>query len=291
MAFDSAPCSQLNCGTRSAYRHPAVWEHKERLMALKPAHRFQEFINACSSATPVLPAMHTCFGRGFIQIMESGVITTGKLDPIIGKQASFFFYGKPSYRPKSDGRSSSTLWSALFTFILDYNTLPCPASMLPFDSGGYEKFYRDICEDTEIAEYYLPEQKETPARVVDAFFGDNASYYEMAVRGDLSNRISKLDFHSDSLKQICSPNNKTTYDQRAASIEMHFIDPIILTPDNVLAIVGPHTALEEAEVIAFAGRLGAERVPYDLDHDHVDARQRQVRDVTRSWLKSENYIT
>ncbi|QJU60062.1 hypothetical protein HL653_22075 [Sphingomonas sp. AP4-R1] len=259
-------------------------------MALGPAHRFQSFITTSASATPVLPAMHTCFGRSFIRIMESGTIAAGRLDPIVGKEASFFFYGKPSYRPKSDGRSSNSIWSALYTFILDYNKLPCPSSMLPFDSGGYDLFYKDICENADIDEYYLPDGKDSPSQVVSAFFGDNSAYYEMAIRSDLSNRISKLDFHSDSLKQICSPNNKTTYDQRAASIELHFIDPITLRPDNVLAIVGPSTALEEPEIVAFAGKLDAERVPYELDHDHVDARQRQIRDATRAWLKTEKYL-
>lgn len=223
--------------------------------------------------------------------MDSGEIAVGKLDSVIGKEASFFFYGKPSYRPNSDGRSSSDIFSALYTFILDYNKLPCPASMLPFDSGGYDKFYRDICDNAVMEEYYLPQKKEMPAQVVNAFFEDNAAYYEWKVRDDLSNRISTLDFHSYSMKQICVPNGKTDYDQRAASIELHFTAPIKLERATLLAIVGPDTALEDPEVVAFASGLGAECVPYKLDLDNIDARQRQIRDVTRAWLKSGNYIS
>lgn len=234
--------------------------------------------------------MHTCFGRKFVRIMETGQIQAGPVDAVIGKAASFFFYGKPSYRPKNDGRSSDTISSALFTFVLDYDRIPCPSSMLPFDSGGYDRFYKDICDEAELHEYYLPKAKDAPAQLVGGFFGGNRAYYDMSIREDLADAISRLDFHSDSIRRIWSPHNRTTYDQRAGSIEMHFVDPLVLTPDNLLAIIGPGTALEDDEVIAFASSLSADLLPYDLDLDNVDGRQRQVREVAKRWLDDERYF-
>ena len=231
----------------------------------------------------MLPAVHTCFGRQFLSIMESGTIDVGEFDTVIKKNAAFFFYGKPSYRPRNDGRFRTDIWSALFAFVIDYSLLGCPDGILPFDSGGYERFYKNVCDNAPIEEYYLRQDKESPARVVNAFFGNNDSYYDMEIRGDLSNRISKLDFHSDSIRNICAAG-ATEYDHRAASIEMHYVKHITLDRNNLLAIVGPDTALEDREVEAFADALGAERVPYRLDRDNVDARQRQVRDATREWL-------
>lgn len=237
-----------------------------------------------------MPAMHCCFGRQFLSIMEGRRIIPGRFDEVIRQNAAFFFYGKPAYKPRNDGKSSDTIWSALYAFILDYDSLPQATSALPFDSGGYEKFYSDICDGAAIDEYYLEDPRHSPAKLVSAFFGDNTNYYDMMLRGDLSSKLSKLDFHSDSLRAICSPNNRTAYDQRAACIELHFKDRVELNRGNLLAVVGPSTALDETEVLDFAGDLGADLVPYDLDLDDVSARLRQVRDATKAWLKGKGYL-
>lgn len=255
-----------------------------------PSKRYLEFIQTATAAPPTLPAMHTCYGRNFVSIMDSGVINVGPDDPVIKKPASFFFYGKPSYKPRSDRLNRDTVWSALFTFILDYEELGCPDSMLPFDSGGYAPLYREHCEHVEIDEFYLPKKVKSPPRFVTAFFGDNFAYYQRKLRPDLEKDLSALDLHSDSYRRICSMSHGTKFDQRASSIELHFVAPIKLSKKNFLGLVGPDTVLELTEVKDFAKKHRADLIPYPLDLDGVDGRQRQVRDAAKTWLESSSFM-
>ncbi len=259
-------------------------------MSRPPSHRYHAFVNSFQPAVPLLPIMHTCFGRQFLSIMETRQIQAAKYDLVTERTASFHFYGKPSYRPKSDGSFSSRLRSALYCFILDYSSLPAPDGVLPFDSGGYGTLYSAICDDAAIEEFYLPNDHHAPARLVSAIFGSNLSYFNMRVRQNVEEEISKLDFHTQGILDICNPHVGTDYDQRAASVELHYASTLTLTQSNLLAIIAPDSACDDSELRGFAEELSADLVPYDLDFDNVPARQRQVRDATKEWLLSKGFI-
>jgi hypothetical protein len=258
-------------------------------MPVHPAWRFRKLIESHAPSIPQMPAMHSCLGRQFVSILDSKIIKPGPVDEIINKSVSFLFYGKPSYKPNNNGLFSSTIWSALFTIILDLDKIPNPVSALPFDSGGYLPYLKDICQFSPIEDYFL-EDAQSPQRYVATFFGDNSGYYETNLDPDIDSKITELDFHSQSICAMCRPNTGVKYDLRASSIELHVEREFLLTRENVLAVIGPSTALEADEVISFAQELEAELVPYKLDHDNVDARQRQIRDTARPWLRRVGYI-
>lgn len=239
----------------------------------------------------MLPAMHSCIGRQFQRILDSRTIEVGEFDPVIDMEAAFYFYGKPSYRPKSGNKYTDRLRSAIFCFVLDYGALPAPAGVLPFDSGGYDRIYREVCDDMPLADFKLPCELATPGRIVSAFFGGNKSYYATKLREGAKKQIKTLDFHSQGFLDICSPNRAVEYDQRAMSIELHYDEPIELVADTLLAIVVPETACDDAELVAFARSCEADLIPYALDLDDMNARQRQVRDAIQIWLTRNGLLS
>jgi hypothetical protein len=228
--------------------------------------------------------MHTTWGRRFISILDNEEISTGPKDTIINREVSFHFYGKPSYRPKPTGTYSKKLSSALFCVVLDYNNLPPPSSILPFDSGGYSERYAVTCDNINIEEFYLPSDQEAPLKLVAALFGSNNNYWSMALRPGVENEISKLDFHSSSLLNLCQLPGPVNFDQRALSIELHYDVPIKLSGSNVLAIVAPDIACEEREIIDFAARFSADLLDYPLELEDSQSQQRQIRDRVYKWM-------
>lgn len=234
--------------------------------------------------------MHTTKGKRFVSIMDNREIAVGPLDDHIRKEASFHFYGKPSYRPRPEEIYSSQMGSALFCLILDMDKLPPPCSMLPFDSGGYRERYADHCDGIALDEYYLPVDPDSPGRVVSAVYGTNYNYFMMRSRDGVMGDIKPMDFHSAGLARLASADGPKPFDQRACSIEVHYDVPIRLDPDTVLAVVAPDIACEDRELIDFATSLGAERVSYPFDMEELSVRQRQIRDAVLGWLVRKNYM-
>ncbi|WP_339746646.1 hypothetical protein [uncultured Maricaulis sp.] len=251
------------------------------------SHRFREFVASYPAAEPTMPVMHTCIGRRFLGILDTGEIQVGDFDDNIKASASFHFYGKPSYRPSGVQGYSGAIRSALFCFVLDYKRLPPPCFAFPFDSGGYEKIYGEAVGAFPLEDFAFKSMHRVPGQLVSAFFGSNKAYYSMKLRDNVENEIATLDFHSQGFVDICKTQISVNYDQRSATIELCYQYPIKIDSDNLLALVAPDTACQDGEVKSFAKKHNAELIPYELDLDSIDARQRQIRDAVHIWMESK----
>jgi len=234
--------------------------------------------------------MHTTFGKRFVSILDNHEITAGPFDPAISKAVSFHFFGKPSYRPKLDDSYSRTIESSLFCVLLDFDTLPDPSSILPFDSGGYASRFQATCGGIDLGEFFMPTTKDIPRQLISAFFGSNSSYWSMKLRDGVSEEIKPFDLHSTSLVRLCTLPGPVPFDQRAFSIELHYEMPLNLRQLNVLAIAAPDTACEDTELIDFSALLNAELIPYPLELETSAAQQRQLRDAIFDWLTVKDYF-
>lgn len=257
---------------------------------MKPGHRYQAFLEGFTSTTPCLPLMHVTFGRGFVSILDNNRIELGERDKVLERELSFHFYGQPSYRPKPTGTFSRSIGSALYCFVLDFHALPKPASLLPFDSGGYANLMKPHCDGLDLADFLLPPQHDFPGKIVSALFGSNANYFGMHVRPTASSEVATFDLHSQGLIRLYSNDGPVPYDQRAGSIQVHYDAPIMLTRDNLLGIIAPDIVCEEPELKSFAARHGAELIDYSFDHEEPSLRQRQIRDAARRWLSCNKYL-
>ncbi len=212
------------------------------------------------------------------------------MDAVLKKELSFHFYGQPSYRPKPSAEYGTGLGSALFCLILDFNALPPPSSILPFDSGGYGGTMQKYCEGIAMSEFFLDARHEAPGKLVSALFGTNRDYFGMKVRPDASDEVAKFDFHSQGLIRLYSSDGPVPYDQRAGSIEVHYDGPLHITKENLIAIIAPDLVCEEPELRLFATSRDAQLVPYPFDHEDPAVRQRQIRDAARAWLDDNGYL-
>lgn len=253
-------------------------------------HRYLNYVRSFSPEKPRLPLMHTTKGRGFIAIMDSMTIAPGKKDSVIDKEASFHFYGKPSYRPNYVESFSNQIGSALFCIILDLEEVPDPCGILPFDSGGYKDRFSAQCDDIDLTEFYLPVDTNSPARLVSAIYGSNRNYFLRKRREGVEGEVGRFDLHTAALLRLASSTFAEGFDQRASSIEVHLDVPIPLRRENALAIIAPDLACEEVELQNFAESLGADLVPYLFDFEESSVRQRQIRDAAHAWLSSGHYF-
>lgn len=257
---------------------------------MKPGHRYQAFVEGFASTTPCLPLMHVTFGRGFVSILDSGRIEPGERDKVLEQELSFHFYGQPSYRPKPTGTYGRSVGSALYCFVLDFNALPKPSSLLPFDSGGYASLMKAHCDGLDLTDFLLPPSHDAPGKVVSALFGSNSNYFGMNVRSAATSEVATFDLHSQGLIRLYNTDGPVPYDQRAGSIEVHYDAPITLTSDNLLGIIAPDIVCEEPELKAFAAAHDADLIDYSFDHEEPSVRQRQIRDAAQKWLASNSYF-
>jgi hypothetical protein len=236
-----------------------------------------------------MPAMHTCFGQRFVEIMDCRVIKAGDPDVAIGKSANFLFYGKPSYRPAGSKSYSKNLRSSLLCFVIDLNKIGAVDSDLPFDSGGFD-LWADNCGSAKLNEFYLPDDVEAAGRFVSAFYGENKRYYKTSLRKDIDDRIGEFDTHSQSIVEICRPKGNELYDQRASTVEMHVASDIVLNEESVLAIAVPDIVSEADEMINFASELKADLIPYEFDLDDINSHQAIMKLSVAKWLSDNGYI-
>lgn len=247
------------------------------------SRRYQQFISKFLPSAPTLPLVHTCYGNSVNRLLDNRTILPIGVDQFLDKWASFFFYGSPRYRSNSTGTFSRSNQSALFSFIFNYNELTAGDGILPFDSTTFGA-HQHLAGDTSIAEFYIPGTIEYPGKFVTAFFGSNKSYLERRVRDGILEEISPFDFHSRSYFDIL----KAGADHL---IEIHYSGPIVLTKENLLAVIAPAWACEYESFVSFAQEMDAELLPYNFEFDSKDEVIEIIKEAAHEWLARRGFAS
>lgn len=225
--------------------------------------RLSSFIEGLQPAQPILPLAHTTGNLAFRGIMETRTIRCSSCQFFTDKDYLYLYYGRPAYRPRKTQGAVALEDFHLSAFLIRRSQAPLPTRIFPFDSGAFcSGAYKNfINANHEIESFQLPDDLDSAARFIYAFFGSNAGYFNRTV--SLRRKPSVLDFEVDALVELYSGKSKMAADDRRASIEFQFDQPIALHDGVVEAVIVNEEMAEDAEVREFVEiELKADLIEY-----------------------------
>ena len=201
---------------------------------------FREFVRGHKPALPIMPAVHIARG---VKINE--IFATNKLRLNLAKNYNeelvYLFYGKSSYRLKSDANSVSLLiGDAAVCFVLNVNKLPDAHRVFALDTGAsfrnrYDGYFSG--GGVSIDDFKLDSSDNSAAKLVSAFFGNNKNYFGGNAKPNI--RIAGLDIISDVYRVIATAGVSGSFDERARTCELQYGVDIEINNNSLYTIIMP----------------------------------------------------
>lgn len=223
-----------------------------------------QFCDFISSATPVegqlgLTHVTDCARLG-------SLIQSEKLEPrlcdVFGENLVYLFYGRPAYRRPWSGDATSNLDYARICLVLRDAVVDKAHRILPFDSGGYQRYAGAFHETLDIADFELA-HGDHPLKLIGAFYDSVENYWTM-------NPTQPREFPATqnvirSYYQLITGGLAEAFDDRCAAIEVQLNETLALDGE-VLALVGPNQIFDDPAVTALLDKWDAEPRGYRLTH-------------------------
>lgn len=214
-----------------------------------------------TEAVKPLPLIHSTSAYSFRDVMSSGKLTP-TTDQIFNEKLLYFFYGKPSFFPKSD-QSSSLLFNTQVFFVLKPNTISAARRVFPFDSGAFEfglyaRFFNkrmnllDFQIELDTSHSGGTPYPTSAQKIVAAIYGTNEKYFRSEHRENLS--PSMMDFEVQAFLELLRSNAGEDFDDRRSVIEIQSTREVSLTPETLEGIILPNEMLNSDEFASFADR-------------------------------------
>ena len=196
-----------------------------------------------------------------------GIVASQKLEArhcsVFDKNILYLFYGKPAYRRKWDGESTSNLGFARVCFILKDEVSAQAARMLPFDSGAFFGRYRHAFHDMIGVEAFDVDPAIHPRKIIAAFYHSFSDYFWMQPIAGLKFPLTKTIV--DSYYKLITGGLKEAFDDRCATIELQYRESLPLA-GHVAAVIAPNQMFEDPELLALIHSWGAEPRGYMVPH-------------------------
>lgn len=248
---------------------------------------FDDFVSKVEVALPILPLCHTSEASNFMTILKEKRLNVSKC-PNFKKPLLYFFYGRPAFRPESDGQSTSTpMFMPVAIIVKPESLLQRAESMAPFDTGAYGMYSKHIDSKMNLEDFLMTPNLETLGRVVKCFFDNNMNYY---VGLPMKIDIPPSEFVADSYHKLIH-DSPSPCDDRRSSIEVQFKEPLPLNQKNVLLVVLPKVFLDDKIVRqTIMNEWGADVRGYLGTHASTTIFVERIFREVEGYLKSENYI-
>lgn len=243
-----------------------------------------------------LPIFHTMEGKIFTSIIYN---TSRELAPAYCKNFQidllYFFYGRPSYRVKTE---TPTADQGLFPVVILINpkiTSELPLhNMYPFDTGGFgEKMYDSFIDTNsyKVQEFAMP--KNTDLRChVEFYYSSNQDYIDDKAKSDIS-CISPHNFHQQNYYRLISSEMNSPFDERRSCIELQCNRPVTLNHGIVNAVVMPVTWLDADEICdVIVEEWEADIIPYSFDGSRPIPKElsNEARKETIRYMQDQKWI-
>lgn len=224
--------------------------------------RFGKLVSGATESLPRLPLVHTTDAYGLSDVLSAGAISPQPCDVFIGESLSYFFYGRPSYRPNLKEEPTSLSHYYPVCLIFDPSWSEVAKRIFPFDTGAYANGFYDqfLHRRMKLADFSLEADHATPGRVVSMFFGSVRNYLLGAAEAPLS--VDASEFEAASYQSLVQDRNSNAVDNRSSGIEVQF-DRVISLHDAVRAVVLPAPFLDGAIGRSLA-TMNVEALPYKL---------------------------
>jgi len=187
---------------------------------------------------------HTTNKVGFERMVADGLDKIKVTPcPFMGKNLSYFFYGRPAYRPP-DGPANKVHHHTPICFAFSSSTRLAVEEIYPFDTGAFKKeMYRDfVFDDASLEQFSIGHNIEKTKLLVDWFYENEEDYYGgYALRR--ANRGSPAYLESYD-RLINRGPEEENLDERCSTIEVQVNAETSLNC-NVEIIIGPSWLYEQ----------------------------------------------
>ena len=224
--------------------------------------RMRRFVQAAEPLPTQLPLVHSTDAYRFVDMAEEDAITPQACSVFTGERLTYFFYGRPSFRPNAQEEPTGLDHYLPVCLILRPDFALQIKRIFPFDSGAFHhSFYAAYFHKLmALQDFELTPSPETPGRLVSRFYGSNAAY--LYSKDPKLEDIDPEEFEARSYLELISARGGNAIDSRGAGVEIQTQEAIKLT-EAVEAVIVPSTF----EASASAGSLrdhGVEVIPYSV---------------------------
>jgi hypothetical protein len=164
--------------------------------------------------------IHTTTVSLFRQVCDAGA---GTLVPqpcsVMGRPLTYFFYGRPAYRPGPISSTDRDLDSRPVCLIFDRSAVHTIVGVYPCDTGAHSRgFYSPFLDGIDFPDLDCISVDDADKRIVSRFFGDNESYFFGQELGSLSPSPTSNVAHA--YHDLLASRRVTECDDRSRTIEL-----------------------------------------------------------------------
>lgn len=210
---------------------------------------FAQFLQRNSVvAGPGLPVVHTTRAQHLRAIRSTGVIKTTDCDVFLNEKLSYFFVGRPAYKPFSDSNEPE-YWELPSCLIFSFEQLGDIRRIYPFDSGAFSKGAYPSYMGTDRDFFEVGGVDGAPQKIVGAFFGTAANYLSLKPKESTAFAtefsLSVLDSEIHALHKLARARHPGAPDDRRFTIEIQKDQDLDLSVSTPLAVVAPNVYYDE----------------------------------------------
>jgi hypothetical protein len=242
-----------------------------------------------TEATPRLPLVHTTDSFSFEDILERGAITPQDCTVFKGQALTYFFYGRPAFRPNSDAEPTGLLHYFPVCLIFKPNLTAPITRVFPFDSGAFHNglYAAYLHKHMKLGDFGLEPNLRTPAKVVTQFFGSTRDY--LLGKPKANSIFDPAEFEAQSLMALITAKGANNLDGRSASVEIQLAQELSIS-GAVAAIILPST-FADGDTGVKLKNLGVDVIPYrTFERTRPDDYTTQIANLCINYYVLQNLI-
>jgi hypothetical protein len=183
-------------------------------------------IAPASPTEPPLNLIHTTAVSAFRNICKDRLVRS-RLCPVMGKELTYLFYGRPAYRPGNIDRTNVDQDTRPVCMLFRMAAIGPISAVYPFDTGAhYHGLYSPYMDGIAFADLECSSIDASAQRIVGRYFGTNIDYLYGEARAILdplpASDIAKA-YHA-----LLVTAEERRHDDRCATIEIQLSDNLSL---------------------------------------------------------------
>ncbi len=253
--------------------------------------RFSEFVLKSAPCNGRLPIIHTSDSYGFRNIVTDSKLLPQKDSIFQDELLLYFFYGIPAYRLSGTKIPTSQDVFMPVAMLLRSDALKEVKRIAPFDTGAFAKgIYRDyIHPKMKIEDFLLPPSLDTPAYLINLFYGSNTNYFSGIPISDLN--LPSIEFELNCYHDLIKVKGGTIFDDRCSTIEIQSDKPFDLLNKDVLLVVLPGIFLDIPDIKEIiTKKWEAEISPYAIHRGNPNEYIGIIYEAVRDYLIKNKLI-
>ena len=259
-------------------------------------NRFEQFLSKNTvKGSGALPLVHTSPAFHLRKFAEQNVILTSECDVFKGEDLSYFFVGRPAYKYSSDV-SESSYWEFPCCFVFEFDVLPDPKRVFPFDSGAFDKkLYPSYIKMMEIKEFEVSSVSDAPSKIIGTFFGNTSDYFKMIPKSKKDfiqeYSLSVMDMEIQALHRLSLEAGSKTFDDRRLTIEVQSNSSVDLVKSNPIAVIAPSEYFEDNEFLNHVLNVWkSEPISYPIFSLNINSCFSQIYERVFNFYKMRKYL-